>query len=267
MDVTEVLLSEGQSHRCKTEMIAGVKINCCSIDYALKAMDDNIRGERRRQYISITNTEAAYWARRIPSHMEYVNNARFSFCDGIGVVVSACAAGKKIWRLNGPILMLHCCEFGAAARWRHFFCGGREGVADLLSRKLTERYPGLVTAGTLCPPFRKLTAEEDQEIVDRINAAEPDILWVGLGLPKQERWIADHIERLNVPWLIGVGAAFDYHAGTVKWAPSYVRRMGLEWLYRSCFEPRLFPRGIRTVVGMIESSCIGVRERFGRCPR
>lgn len=260
-------LLDAQTQECRTERIAGVKITCCSVDHALKAIDDNIRGERRPQYISITNTEAVYLARRTPSHMEYVNNARFSFCDGIGVVVSARVAGKRIGRLNGPILMLDCCRFGVGAGWRHFFCGGREGVADLLSRKLTEKYPGLVTAGTLCPPFRPLAPREDQDMVDLINAAQPDILWVGLGLPKQERWIAAHIERLNVPWLIGVGAAFDYHAGTVRWAPSYLRRMGLEWLYRSCFEIRLAPRNVRNVMGVLESCCIGVKQRLGRCSR
>lgn len=264
MNATDIM-AKAHSDPCRTEHIAGVKITCCSIPYALEVIDDNIRGERRPQYISITNTEAMYLARRNPSHMEYVNNARFSFCDGIGVVVSARVAGKRIWRLNGPILMLHCCRFGTARGWRHFFCGGREGVADLLGQKLTQKYPGLVTAGVFCPPFRAMSAEEDQDMVDFINASEPDILWVGLGLPKQEQWIADHIDRLNVPWLIGVGAAFDYHAGTVRWAPSYLRYLGLEWLYRSCFELRLFPRNVRNVKGVIEGCYIGFNERLGRC--
>jgi len=256
---------QSQLNPCAIEMVAGVKITCCAVDYALNAIDENIQGVRDRHYISITNTEAVYLARRIPSHMDYVTHARFSFCDGIGVVIAARVAGKKIWRLNGPVLMLHCCQYGVARRWRHFFCGGKEGVAELVSQKLTERYPCLITAGIYCPPFRSMTREEDQEMVDRINAAKPDILWVGLGLPKQERWIAEHIDRVSAPWFIGVGAAFDYHAGTVRWAPSYLRRAGLEWLYRSCREPRLLPRAVRSLRGVLEASCVGIKQRLERC--
>ncbi|OEU47756.1 MAG: hypothetical protein BA866_00140 [Desulfobulbaceae bacterium S5133MH15] len=193
-------------------------------------------------YISITNTESIYHAIRIGSHHRYIKGATFSCCDGIGVVLAGKMLGYNIPRLHGPDLMLKCCEYGVNKKWRHFFYGGKEGVPELLSDKLTQRFPGMITVGTHAPLFRPLTPEEDKAIIKHINKANPDILWVGLGLLKQEKWIAEHLGKLNVPWMIGVGAAFDFHAGTIKRAPRFFRRLGLEWLYRFTFEPRMLIR-------------------------
>lgn len=121
--------------------------------------------------------------------------------------------GYRIPRLYGPDLMLNCCKYGVERKWRHFFYGGKKGLPELLSKRLTEKFPGL-TVGTYSPPFRQLAPEEDKSIINHIHKANPDILWVGLGLLKQERWIAQHLGEINVPWMIGVGAAFDFHAGT-----------------------------------------------------
>jgi len=153
--------------------------------------------------------------------------------------------GYNIPRLHGPDLMMKCCEYGVERKWRHFFCGGKNGVPELLSKKLTENFPGLNTVGSYSPPFRPLTRDEDEAIIDQINSANPDILWVGLGLLKQERWIAEHIGKIKVPWMVGVGAAFDFHSGTIKRAPRFYRRIGLEWFYRTVFEPRLIKRQLR----------------------
>ena len=105
----------------------------------------------------------------------------------------------------------------------------------MVSRKAS---PGLEVAGTYCPPFRQTTEKEDDEIVRRISAASPDVLWVGLGAPKQEKWMAAHLGRIDVPVMIGVGAAFDFHSGNVKWAPAWIRKAGMEWAYRLVQEPR-----------------------------
>ena len=123
-----------------------------------------------------------------------------------------------------------------------FFLRGKKGVPELLSKELTKKNPGLITAGTFSPPFRLLTQKEDEEIIEEINKANPDILWVGLGLLKQERWIAEHLGKIKVPWMVGVGAAFDFNAGTIKRAPKFFREFGLEWLYRLAFEPRMLIR-------------------------
>uniref|UniRef100_UPI003784B0D9 WecB/TagA/CpsF family glycosyltransferase n=1 Tax=Aquabacterium sp. TaxID=1872578 RepID=UPI003784B0D9 len=139
----------------------------------------------------------------------------------------------------GPILQLDCSEQGVAAGWRHFYLGGKEGVADRMAQKLQQRFPGLQCVGTFCPPFRPMTAEEDEALVKMINDAKPDFVWVGLGLLKQEQWIAEHLGRIDAPWMVGVGAAFDYHSGAVPWAPAPLRALGLEWLFRLIIQPRL----------------------------
>ena len=224
--------------------ILGVPLSCCSFEEILESIHDGIKN-RLRGYISITNTESVYYANKIPSHLEYIENARFSCCDGYGLVLAGKMLGHSIHRLHGPDLMLQCCEYGVKMKWRHFFYGGKKEVPELLSAKLTDRFPGMITAGAYSPPFRALSSEEENAIIDRINKAKPDILWVGLGLLKQESWIADHLDKINVPWMVGVGAAFDFHSGTIKRAPRFYRRIGLEWFYRTVFEPRLIPRQVR----------------------
>jgi N-acetylglucosaminyldiphosphoundecaprenol N-acetyl-beta-D-mannosaminyltransferase len=139
--------------------------------------------------------------------------------------------------------MLAVCEQSRTAGYRHYFYGGHPGVPEQLQTVFQQRFPGLQVAGAYSPPFRALTPEEDAQIVEQINAARPDIVWVGLSTPKQERWMADHIHRLTAPVLIGVGAAFDFHTGRVRQAPRWMQRTGLEWFYRLCQEPgRLWRR-------------------------
>ena len=116
-------------------------------------------------------------------------------------------------------------------------------MADRLAERLSARYPGLRVAGTYTPPFRPLTSDEDQNVVQRLNDARPDIVWVGLSTPKQERWMFAHTGRLQAPVLIGVGAAFDFHAGLKRQAPHWIQRSGFEWMFRMLSEPRrLGPR-------------------------
>lgn len=238
----------------------------CSFGDILKYMDDSINNFRHPHYISITNTESLYHALRIPSHHRYIQKATFSCCDGVGIVLAARMLGHKIPRLHGPDLMLKCCEYGLKKNWRHFFYGGKAGVPELLQEKLSERYPGLIVAGGYSPPFRKLNPQEEQDTVNFINSARPDILWVGLGLIKQERWIAEHLQKLDISWMIGVGAAFDFHAGTIKRAPKPLRNMGLEWLYRLVFEPRMFVRNIYSLSLILSLTKHAIRQRRNSLP-
>ena len=122
--------------------------------------------------------------------------------------------------------------------YRHFYFGGAPGVANRLANVLVGANPGLSVVGTMCPPYRPLILEEDAEVVAQINAARPDIVWVGLSTPKQEFWMASHVGSINAPVMIGVGAAFDFLAGTKRQAPAWMRRIGFEWLFRLCMEPR-----------------------------
>jgi N-acetylglucosaminyldiphosphoundecaprenol N-acetyl-beta-D-mannosaminyltransferase len=142
--------------------------------------------------------------------------------------------------------MLNVCRHGLAHGYRHYFYGGAPGVADRLARRLQARFNGLVVAGTFSPPFGEVPAALDAEIVDRINAARPDVVWVGLSTPRQERWMASHRSKLTAPVLAGVGAAFDFNAGLKKQAPAWMQQRGLEWLFRLATEPcRLWRRYLR----------------------
>jgi len=217
----------------------GLPINLEHPAQVLAAIAQAIEQGEPGHYISITNTESMYHGLRNAAHGRYIRNADLSLCDGVGVIVAGWAWGQRIRRFNGPVLQLEASQFGLARNWRHFFYGGKEGVAEEMARRLKRRYPGLVVCGSYCPPFGELSPEEDRRVVDLINATQPDIVWVGLGLLKQERWIAEHLGRVRAPWMIGVGAAFDYHAGTVPWAPSVLRALGLEWLFRLVVQPRL----------------------------
>lgn len=235
--------------------ISGVPVTPCRESDVLRSMDDNIQRERRPQYIVITNTESMYYAKRLPDHAEFIEKAAFSCCDGVGVVLAGRAQGVMVDRIYGSGLLSSACEFGARHGWRHFFYGGRPGVPEMLKRNLEAQFPGMQTAGAYSPPFRTLSPEEDQQVVNMINASGCDIVWVGLGLLKQERWIAAHLNRIRAPWMIGVGAAFDYHAGTVKRAPLWLQRAGFEWLHRVCHQPRMLVRNYRSFVFLGESLC------------
>jgi N-acetylglucosaminyldiphosphoundecaprenol N-acetyl-beta-D-mannosaminyltransferase len=208
-------------------------------DEVLSSVAARIRARVAGGYISITNTESMYHALRIPAHRRYIQSAQHSLCDGVGVIVAGWFWGHRIKRYNGPVFQLDCVQAGVQDGWRHFYFGGKEGVADEMAKRFAERFPGTQCVGTYAPPFRPLTSAEDDEVVALINAAKPDIVWIGLGLLKQERWVAEHLGRIDAPWLVGVGAAFDYHSGAIPWAPRVLRALGLEWLFRLLLQPRL----------------------------
>ena len=223
----------------KSGVMAGIPVWLGSHDDVLRNVEARIADRRSGGYISITNTESMYHALRVPAHLDFIRGSDHSLCDGVGVIVAGWFWGLRIARYNGPILQLDCSERGQSKGWRHFFYGGKEGVADLMAEKLKAQYPDLQVVGTYCPPFRAMTPEEDEQVVQMINATRPDFVWVGLGLLKQEAWIASHLGRVHAPWMVGVGAAFDYHSGAVPWAPAPIRALGLEWLFRLIIQPRL----------------------------
>ncbi len=145
-------------------------------------------------------------------------------------------------RVCGPELMLRCLDEGRKQGWKHFFLGGKEIVLNDLVSTMTTRFPGVEIIGTHSPPFRTLSTEEDDQLVELINQLKPDFLWVGLGAPKQEKWIAAHLSKVKVPIQIGVGAAFDFNSGHINRAPLWMQKSGLEWLYRILQDPRLLKR-------------------------
>ena len=179
--------------------INGLPISQLSKEHIFNIIDNSIFEERKSSYIAITNTESMYYALRIREHREYIQGARFSLCDGIGIVLAALVQGKRVTRYHGPQFMLDACEYGVSRGWRHFLCGGVPGVADILTEKFGTMYPGIVISGTYCPPFREVTEDEELEMIEIINRSQSDFVWVGLGLLKQERWIDTYKDRLHVP--------------------------------------------------------------------
>jgi N-acetylglucosaminyldiphosphoundecaprenol N-acetyl-beta-D-mannosaminyltransferase len=218
--------------------VLGVNVSAVSMDQTLDVLDRWIT-EDARTYVCVTGVHGVMESRRDERLRQIHNNAGLVTPDGMPLVWWSKAAGcRNVTRVYGPDLLLSCCRRSLTTGYRHFFYGGIEGVADLLAKRLSQRFPGLVVAGTYTPPFRPLTPEEDEEVIDRINAAAPEIVWVGLSTPKQEYWMAEHVGRINAPVMIGVGAAFDFHAGLKRQAPVWMQHSGLEWLFRLGSEPR-----------------------------
>lgn len=191
------------------------------------------RAEGRADYITLTPAVSVMLCRRDERLRSATRQAGLTLPDSMGIILAAILSGyRHHGRVPGPDLMLKCCDWGRVEGYRHYFYGGAPGVADALCRRFCQRYPGLQVAGVCCPPFRELSPEEDAVMLAEINRARPDIVWVGLGTPKQEKWMAEHVGKIRATALIGVGAAFDFHSGNVRRAPVWVRKAGLEWLYR-----------------------------------
>ena len=218
--------------------VLGVQVSAINMDQALDVLDHWIT-TGLRNYVCVTGVHGVMESRRDERLRTIHNEAGLVTPDGMPLVWWSKAVGnKKVGRVYGPDLLLATCERSITTGYRHFFYGGGDGVADLLAKRLTRRFPGLQVAGTYTPPFRKLSEGEDEEIVQRINEAAPDIVWVGLSTPKQEYWMADHIGRLDAPVMVGIGAAFDFHAGLKKQAPRFIQQSGMEWAFRLATEPR-----------------------------
>jgi N-acetylglucosaminyldiphosphoundecaprenol N-acetyl-beta-D-mannosaminyltransferase len=218
--------------------VLGVGISAVDMGLAVDTIASWIdAGERR--YVCVTGVHGVMEAQRDADLLAIHNRSGLTTPDGMPMVWAGRWAGMGgVRRVYGPDLLLAVCALACRRGWTSFFYGGRPGVAELLAARLREWYPGLRIAGTLSPPFRPLTPEEDQEVVRTINAHGPDILWVGLGTPAQERWMAAHRARLTAPAIVGIGAAFDIHAGVLPQAPRWIRHSGFEWLFRLAVEPR-----------------------------
>ena len=218
--------------------ILGVGVSALNMAMALEIIEGWIE-RREPHYVCVTGVHGVMESQRDEELRRIHNRAGLVTPDGMPLVwLSRLQSFHHVERVYGPDLMLALCERSVAKGYRHFFYGGAEGVPEQLASVLQKRFPGLQVAGTFSPPFRPLTADEDDRIVQMINAAAPDIVWVGLSTPKQERWMAGHRERLTAPVLIGVGAAFDFLTGRKPQAPRWMQRAGLEWLFRLLTEPR-----------------------------
>jgi N-acetylglucosaminyldiphosphoundecaprenol N-acetyl-beta-D-mannosaminyltransferase len=218
--------------------VLGVGISVLNLKTALAAIVGAVHG-RRKGYICVTGVHGVMEAQEDAAFKTILNGAFLCTPDGMPMVWAGKLAGhREMSRVYGPDLMLDVCAWSEESGCKHFFYGGADGVADLLAQKLKARFPKLTVVGTFTPPFRALTAEEVSKLQDQVAAAKPDILWVGLSTPKQEKFMAEFLPKLDVTLMVGVGAAFDFLSGRVRQAPRWMQRSGLEWFYRLCCEPR-----------------------------
>ena len=204
----------------------------------------NGKGQSRRGYICLGTAHGLTEARRDPQLRRIYNDALLTTPDGMPLVWLGPAGTERVY---GPDLMLAVCDAGRSRGLRHYLYGGVPNVAAELAARLRVRFPGLEVVGMFTPPFRELNASEAEALRSQIAEVRPDVMWVGLGSPKQEKFMARYWRDLDAGVLIGVGAAFDFHSGRVRQAPRWIQRSGFEWLFRLCTEPRrLGARYIKT---------------------
>lgn len=238
--------------------ILGVGVSATSLAGALSEIGGWVaRGEHH--YVCVTGVHGVMESQRDAELLRIHNDSGLTIADGMPMLWSGRIAGaQEMERMRGSDFMLALCERAAAEGWSCYFYGGAPETPELLAQRLSERLPGLKVAGTYSPPFRPLSDEENAAIVERINASGAQLVWVGLSTPKQERFMAANVARLDAAALLGVGMAFDVHAGLLPQAPKMVQNSGFEWLYRLFNEPRrLWRRYLRNnpafVFGILRS--------------
>lgn len=219
--------------------VLGVPVAAVQIPQVISQIHTWIRNGDGCHYIAVTGMHGVTEAQHDPTFKRVLGSAGLVVPDGMPLVWLARLKGHSLRRrVYGPELMDAFCAQRTAQGYRHFLYGGAPGVPEKLAAALREKHPGLNVVGMLSPPFRSLSCEEDEYLVAQINEAHPDVVWVGLSTPKQERWMFDHRDRLNAAVLVGVGAAFDFGAGLKEQAPPWMRERGLEWLFRLSREPQ-----------------------------
>ena len=233
--------------------VLGVRVHAIQIPETIAQMEKWIESRESGHYVAVTGMHGVTEARDNPQFRNVLNSADLVVPDGMPLVWLGRLRRHPIKRrVYGPELME---TFSAqtGSHYRHFFYGGAPGVANDLANSLQKRF-GITVAGTHTPPFRPLTPMEEIEVQDKIRDAAPDVLWVGLSTPKQEQWMYAHRNVLQVPVMLGVGAAFDLNSGKLQQAPSWMRENGLEWLFRLAVEPRrLWKRYLVAIPGSMWS--------------
>ena len=219
--------------------VLGVRVDAVQIPDTISQMEEWIRERRQSRYIAVTGMHGVTEAQHDDSFKHILNSADLVVPDGIPLVWLGRLRGFTMRRrVYGPELMMTFCQETASKGYRHFFLGGTPDLPERLSESLRRRIPALQIAGTFSPPFGYVTSEEDEATIAMINATNPDVVWVGLSEIKQDTWMYEHRGKLNVPVLVGIGAAFDFLAGAKRQAPEWMRENGLEWLFRLLQEPR-----------------------------
>ncbi len=218
--------------------VLGVGLSVLNLASALAIVTAAVE-QRRKGYVCVTGVHGVSEAQSDPAFRKILNEAFLCTPDGMPMVWMGKLCGhREMDRVYGPDLMLRVFEWSQHRPVKHFFYGGMTGVAEELKARLEARFPGVQIVGCYSPPFRPLNAEEERTLAAEFERLQPDITWVGLSTPKQERFMAQYLPKLNTTLMFGVGAAFDFHAGRMRQAPRWMQRCGLEWFFRLCCEPR-----------------------------
>jgi len=244
--------------------VLGVGVHALNLRSAVEVLRTAIE-TRAKGYVCVTGVHGVSEAQSDPAFRSILNRAFLNTPDGMPMVWIGRGFGfREMERVYGPDLLLEVCQASERAGWRHFFYGGGPGTAEALAAVLQAKFPKLQIVGTHTPPFRPLTPAEFQDFQAQIIAARPDIIWVGLSTPKQELFMSSSIGSLDVPIMIGIGAAFDLISGKVRQSPRWIQRLGFEWLYRLIQEPRrLWKRYLKNnplFVGRIALQLSGLRR-------
>ncbi|MFH0855120.1 MAG: WecB/TagA/CpsF family glycosyltransferase [Candidatus Omnitrophota bacterium] len=218
--------------------ILNVGISAIDMNDACRMAEEAIL-KKQKKYICVCPVSTIMECKRSEKVLTSVNCADLATPDGMPVVWLGKLLGyRNISRVYGPELMQEICGISVKNGYRNYLYGSSPGVLSKLRESLQKRYPGLIISGSFSPPFRQLDKEEDDKIAEGINSSNPDIVWVGLGSPKQDVWMYEHRAIINAPVMIGVGAAFDFLSGSKPQAPRWIRNNGFEWLFRLITEPK-----------------------------
>jgi len=251
--------------------ILGTGIHKVTTDQVLYRVEQWLRSRGKPKIICTPNADLIMKARKDSAFQQILNDADLSIPDGMAVIRASRIIGTPLEEtVNGRQLAEDLCRLAAARGWSVYFLGGNPGAAELSSQRMSERYKGLRVAGHSCPRFGFVHGDkEDKKAVQAVREAAPDILLVALGAPKQEKWLALHMEELQVPVSIGIGYAFDILGGLIQEPPTWMTNMGFEWSYRLWIEPRRLWRrylweGAAFVVLVLRS---GLHSRYAKNQR
>ena len=234
--------------------VLGVGVSAIDLPQAVAAIEDALQG-RRKGYICFAGVHPVMEAQADIELKRIYNRSFLTTPDGMPMVWLNRWHGKRhVSRVYGPDLMLEVFRLSEQRGYRQFFYGGTDGVAEAMRGEMLKRFPKLQVVGTFEPPFRALNESEEQQLIEQARACRPDIMWVGLGSPKQDRFMAAMLPKLEVTLMAGVGAAFNFFTGRVPQAPRWMQRSGLEWFYRCVHEPRVRARYFSTVPRFVLAS-------------
>lgn len=218
--------------------VLGVGISAINMPQALSLFQSWL-GNGGKGYVCVTGVHGVMEAQKDQDFRRILNKSLLTTPDGMPTVwVGKMQGFQRMGRVFGPDLMREVCRVSVEYGYTHFFYGGRPGVAEQLKAEMTKRFPGLRVVGTYTPPFGSLPHEEEVHVLEIITKSRPDILWVGLSTPKQERFMAAYGDKIQARIMVGVGAAFDLHTGLIKDAPNWMKSSGLQWLHRLVQDPR-----------------------------